>query len=301
MATNIPKNALVAGAAVGAALGAAALGAVAVAATGVCKQIAHTRSGRARVAEINDATGRRVRVLAQGGVYQSATYIDEHRFEPVFQYYRSFDAMFAAEPAMREQFGHGITDVLMLGGGGFSYPKWALTQHPRLRMDVVEYDGTMIKLAERWFYLNDLKKRAAGRLRVVQADARASLELNAIGTRRYGAVINDCFCGNAPVQKLATAEALALVKKCLQPGGLYLANIVAGAAGEDVEFLRNCIATAHEVFSHVQIIDAADDEFAAKDNYLLIASDGDYYFDNAFGYGEEMYGQVLHDPKEEGL
>lgn len=301
MATKIPKPAIIAGAVAGAALGAAAIGAVAINASGACKQLARTRAGRARVAEVTNQAGDRIRVLAQGGVYQSATYTNERRFEPVFKYYRSFDAMFEAEDSMHDQFGHGVADVLMLGGGGFSFPKWALTQHPRLRMDVVEHDGAVIKLAERWFYLSELQRRAAGRLRVVQAEARAYLALGAINRRSYDAIVNDCFNGREPVRELATVEALALVKRCLTPGGLYMANIVSTGDGSNVDFLRSCIATAHEVFANVYVVDAADDAYSDEDNYLLIATDGSYYFEDTFSFGEEMYGEPLHDPAPEEL
>ena len=43
---------------------------------------------------IEGPQGEAVRVLDVGGVYQSATYLGERRYEPVFEYYRSFDAAF---------------------------------------------------------------------------------------------------------------------------------------------------------------------------------------------------------------
>ena len=45
--------------------------------------------------------------------------------EPVFAYYRAFDDVFEAEDAMRDAYGHGVERMLMLGGGGFAYPKFA--------------------------------------------------------------------------------------------------------------------------------------------------------------------------------
>ena len=63
-----------AGVAAGVALGAAAMGAAAVAVHGIVVQVARTRSVVARVKTVRDASGAEVRVLVQGGVYQSATY-----------------------------------------------------------------------------------------------------------------------------------------------------------------------------------------------------------------------------------
>lgn len=79
-----------------------------------------------RVKRVHDEGGDEVRVLVQGGVYQSASYVGERWAEPVFAYYRAFDDVFEAEDAMRDAYGHGINRMLMLGGGGFAYPKFAL-------------------------------------------------------------------------------------------------------------------------------------------------------------------------------
>lgn len=124
-----------------------------------------------------------VRVLRSGGVFQSATYTGEHRFEPVFEYYRGFDAMFSAESPLASAFGHGMTDVLMLGGGGFAYPKHLLTTREGISLDVVEIDPAVVSAARRWFFVDELEERLGdaarargNRMRVFVADARAFLD-----------------------------------------------------------------------------------------------------------------------------
>ena len=286
-----------AGVAAGVALGAAALGAAAVAVHGIVVQIARTRSGVARVKTVRDASGAEVRVLVQGGVYQSATYTGDRWAEPVFAYYRAFDDIFESEDAMQVGFHHGIDRILMLGGGGYSYPKFALTAHPDLRMDVVEYDAEVTRLARRWFYLDELERAAGDRLKVITAEARSYLGVTSVGHRRYDAVLSDCFGGAEPVRALATVEALQLVKKSLNPGGVYAANIVSSDGGADVSLLRDCTATALAVFGHAWVVPCADEEFGGEGNYLLLASDGDYDFADAVPFGEEFLGEVLRDPE----
>lgn len=150
--TQKPSNASAgAGIAAGVALGAVAVGAAAIFVGSQCLQLVRTRSGMARVKKVRDEAGNQVRVLQQGGVYQSATYLDERRFEPVFAYYRAFDRMFDAEASKRAATGGGIDRVLVMGGGGYAYPKHALTAHPALDMDVVEIDPSITRLARRWF------------------------------------------------------------------------------------------------------------------------------------------------------
>ena len=265
------KPSVSAGVVAGVALGAAALGAAAVAVRAACLQVARTRNGLARVKRVHDEGGDEVRVLVQGGVYQSASYVGERWAEPVFAYYRAFDDVFEAEDAMRDAYGHGINRMLMLGGGGFAYPKFALMSHKVLRMDVIEYDGEITRLARRWFYLDELE--------------------HAVGDRRYDVVVSDCFGGAEPVRELATVEALRLVRGSLNPGGIYVANIVSANEGSDVTFLRDCAATALEVFVHAWVVPCGDAKFSGEENYLLIASDGDYAFAEAVPFDTDF----LHD------
>lgn len=113
-----------------------------------------------------------VRVLRAGGVFQSATYLDERRFEPVFEYYRGFDAMFESETPLASAFGHGVTEVLMLGGGGFAYPKHLLSSRSGISLDVVEIDPAVVDAARRWFFLDELEGRLASSSERAQPAAR---------------------------------------------------------------------------------------------------------------------------------
>ena len=255
------KPSVSAGVVAGVALGAAALGAAAVAVRAACLQVARTRNGLARVKRVRDTNGDEVRVLVQGGVYQSASYVGDRWAEPVFAYYRAFDDVFEAQDAMRAACGHGIDRMLMLGGGGFAYPKFALMSHEGLRMDVVEYDAEITRLARRWFYVDELERAVGDRLRVITAEARSYLGVTSVGHRRYDVIVSDCFGGAEPVRELATVEALRLVRGSLNAGGVYVANIVSASEGSDVTFLRDCVATALEVFARAWVVPCGDTEW----------------------------------------
>ena len=116
-----------------------------------------------------------------------------------------------------------------------------------------------------------------------------------MGHRRYDVVVSDCFGGAEPVRELATVEALRLVRGSLNPGGIYAANIVSANEGSDVTFLRDCAATVLEVFDHAWVIPCGDTEFGGEENYLLIASDGDYAFTEAVPFDIDFLGIPLHD------
>lgn len=289
------KGNATAGIVAGVAIGAVAVGAAAIAVGSKCLQLARTHAGVARVKNARGANGERVRVLQQGGVYQSATYLGRRRFEPVFEYIRAFDAMFEAEPAMREAAGHGVDRVLMLGGGGYSYPKHALTARVELEMDVVELDASVTLLARRWFYLDELERAAGSRLHLITSDARSYVGGAIASGVRYDAIVNDCFAGAEPVRSLATVGALREAKACLRPGGLYLANVVSVHEGENIDFLRDVVATASVVFERVWVVPCVDETFSGEDNYLVIAGDGAYDFEGSVPFDADFLGEVLED------
>lgn len=249
--------------------------------------LVRTTAGPALVYTARDDAGERVRVLRTGGVFQSATYLDDRRMEPVFAYYRAFGRLFELRPDARR--------VLAIGGGGFAFPKLVAAEHPGVRTDVVEIDPAVIDLARRWFFLDEavaLAHAGGGKLRVICDDGRAFLEG---GAGPYDAVVLDAFVGAEPVRELATVEALRAVRRALAPGGICLANVVSCGGGADVSFLRSVVATALMVFSHVEVALATDEEHAGEDNYLVVASDGELGMSDAIPYDEDFLGEVLLD------
>ena len=262
--------------------------------------VAQTALGLAVVHTVRDEGGAPVRVFYQGGGYQSATYLGARRFEPVFAYCRNLDMMFEAEPVMQSLYGHGIHRVLMIGGGGFAYPKHLLTAHEDIQMDVVEIDAGVVEVARRWFFLAELEERlrdatraGGSSLNAVVGDGRLFLER--AEPAGYDIVLNDAFSGRAPVRTLATVEAAQAAKACLRPGGLYLANVSSCEEGRDLSFLRDEVATLLEAFACVHVIPSADETFAGEDNYLVIATDGEYGFAEAVPFDSDFLGEVLRD------
>lgn len=300
-ATSLP------GTAVAAVAGTAAVAVAARWLWRVRPHIVRTMSGPALVHTTRDDSGRRVRVLRTGGVYQSATYLDdEHRMEPVFAYYRALARLFELRPDARR--------MLAIGGGGFAFPKLVASEHPGVRTDVVEIDPAMIRVARRWFFLDEavaLARAGGGDLRVTCDDGRSFLErcggrgaaesggagpgAPSDDERRYDAVVLDAFVGAEPVRDLATIGAMRAARRALVPGGVLLANVVSCEGGSDVGFLRSYVATALTVFGSVEVALATDDEHAEEDNYLVAASDGSLGLPDAIPYDADFLGAVLMD------
>ena len=240
--------------------------------------------------------GKPIRVLYVGGGFQSASYLGDTRFEPVFEYYRAFDHMFeSARP---------VNHVLMIGAGAYSYPKHLLTSRNNTTIDVIEIDPAIVEIARKHFYVDELEQRfgengteQAGRLRTIVKDGVAFLAH--AQSAAYDAIINDSFDGTNPTGLLLTPESIRQAKRCLTPGGLYLLNaVVDDETYEEHEEFEGTGNTSNESTqehkesprANTNIVDAAmralseqfafvyeipciDLEFSGADNYLVIATD----------------------------
>ncbi|MDO4849846.1 MAG: fused MFS/spermidine synthase [Coriobacteriia bacterium] len=197
-----------------------------------------------------------VRVLSSGGVYQSATYLDERRMEPVFEYYRAFGRVLGGVAAEAPR-------VLVVGGGGFAVPKHVRELRPDARIDVVEIDGRVIDAARRWFFADD-----AG-AHVTCGDGFDFVRGAALRGEKYDFIALDAFAGAEPVASLSGPEAASAYAALLAPGGALAANVV--TVGGDATFLRDFQSTLEAEFGRVGLVCCPDDAWAADDNYLLVA------------------------------
>lgn len=261
---------------------------IAAVAAGAAAASLRALARRPRVRTVAGPDGEEVRALVSGGVFQSATYVGPRRFEPVFAYIGAFDAAFSADAAAA-----GAPRVLMLGGGGFSWPKHVLTTRPDACMDVVELDGSVVGLARKRFFLDELERLAAGRLRVLEEDGRSFLERAAARGERYAAVVNDAFCGAEPARALASVGAARAVSACLAPGGVYLLNAVSRDGGRDFAFLRDEVATLMRVFAHVSVAPSSDAWWGGEDNYLIAASDAPFDLPGAIPFDAAFPGTPI--------
>lgn len=230
----------------------------------------------------------RVRVLRSGGVFQSATFLDERRMEPVFAYYRALERVFELVPDARR--------VLVVGGGGFAFPKLVAARHPGVIVDVVELDPAVVDAARRWFFLDEaveLARAGGGDLRVICDDGRAVLDRAEPGS--YDAVVLDAFVGAEPVRALATVEAARAARAALRPGGALVANVVSRAGGADVSFLRAHVGSLLGAFGHVAVASAVDEGRSGEDNYLVAASDSSLDLPGAIPFDDDFPAPALHD------
>lgn len=237
----------------------------------VVVRYSETLFGQVEVVDTKSRGRRPIRILKVDGSWQSATFLDDAWSELVFPYHLLYNTALARVHP---------TSVLMLGGGGYSYPKYLLCHLDDVRVDVVEADPLIIDVARRHFYLDRVEKLAqrgnnASRLRSLVCDARDFLELGAPDDPdvRYDLILNDCFAAERPVASLMTIEASQLIHRHLAQGGAYLTNVIGALEGKESALIRNLCRTLEQVFVHVLVLPCGRRNPSARDNNVIVASD----------------------------
>ncbi|MEU1673276.1 fused MFS/spermidine synthase [Streptomyces roseifaciens] len=185
-----------------------------------------------------DVDRQRAWLLTVNGAPQSYVDLDDPahlEFEYTRRIAHVLDA--AAEP-------HRALDVLHLGGGALTLPRYVAATRPGSRQRVVEADRGLLALVA-----EHLPLRPGSGVEVIAGDARSELEASADASADM--IVADVFSGSrvpAHLTSLAYARAAARV---LRPHGRYAANLADGAP---FAFLRSQVATFRAVFAHVCLI-----------------------------------------------
>ena len=183
-------------------------------------------------------------------------------------------------------------DMLVIGSAGYSIPKYMISRHPDLRMDVVDLDETAEETAREYFYLDDLYKTyGTERLSTITAEGREYMETCG---KQYDIIMLDAFIGELPAFTLFTKEGLGCAKKCLKKGGWIIANLPGMIETEDFPLTYDFAHTFVQEFSYVSLLMQKSYQSEDECNYILIASDAPVFFDGQM-YLDMQWGNTLED------
>jgi spermidine synthase len=135
-------------------------------------------------------------------------------------------------------------DVVHLGGGALTLPRYVAVTRPGSRQRVVELDERLTELVRA-----HLPLPRGARVRVRAADARAGLA--ALPPASADVVLTDVFAGARTPAHLTTVEFQREVRRVLRPGGVCAANV---ADGPPLTFARSQVATLRAVFADVAVL-----------------------------------------------
>ncbi|MCP3821794.1 fused MFS/spermidine synthase [Streptomyces sp. A3M-1-3] len=135
-------------------------------------------------------------------------------------------------------------DLVHLGGGALTLPRYVAATRPGSRQEVVEADHGLLALVAEHLPVPD----GAG-IAVHGTDARAWLE--SAPARSADMLIADVFGGSRVPAHLTSIEYARAAERVLRPDGVYAANLADGAP---FAFLRSQLATFAAVFAELALI-----------------------------------------------
>ncbi|MGY6019334.1 spermidine synthase [Streptomyces spinosirectus] len=135
-------------------------------------------------------------------------------------------------------------DVLHLGGGGLTLPRYLAATRPGSRQDVVEADRALLELV-----VEHLPLPGGAGITLHTADARAWLE--AAPADSADVLVADVFGGSRVPAHLTSVAYARAAERVLRDDGVYLANLADAAP---FAFLRSQLATFAVVFEELVLI-----------------------------------------------
>lgn len=175
--------------------------------------------------------------------------------------------------------------VLLVGGGVGTLPKALLDLLPDVRIDMVEPDEGLTKLAFQFF---DLPVDV--RLRIYHTDGRSFLREH---HDRYDMVLLDAFNHTTIPTELKTLEAFRAYEKHLTRGGVFAANVISGYYGPSAHVLRQMYAASLQAFQTIDIFLASPGfSLWLPQNFVLTAQK-----DSAMPLGDYVRHQAVKPPE----
>jgi hypothetical protein len=168
-------------------------------------------------------------------------------------------------PRLVEHFVPEMRRLLVLEGGGFSFPKFVMANYADVTVDVVELDPGITALARDYFELRDHPRQ-----RIIAEDARMFLNRN---RDTYDAILCDAFNSHYAIPfHLTKQEAAQRMKAALSPNGVVLVNLLSKPDGECSRFFQALFGTYTAVFPRVLAFSVgAPPDRACWQNIILAA------------------------------
>lgn len=217
----------------------------------------------------------RIRVLDIDGGMESATYNEKDlQNELLFAYLDLFRLMFDENYLQTRT----IKDVLLIGGGGFQFPKYFLS-HQTGNIDVVEINSILYGISKKYFFLKEVIQQydpQQTRFHCYFEDGRYYLDRN---LKKYDVILSDVFLGENLVLSLHSIEAIKKIKNSLNPNGMYMTNVIGSLVGKYSQNLKDIVLTLKQCFQYVYVFKAMENiEHEQNQNFVVIGMDEKVHF-----------------------
>ncbi len=168
-------------------------------------------------------------------------------------------------------FNKNIINMLIIGGGAYTIPTHLSKFYPKAKIEVVEIDPEVVKIAEEYFQLDTNK------IETKIGDARQLMNQNKVS--KYDLIYGDAYSSFISVPgHLLTKEWNDLIKKSLNKGGIYTINIISSLTGENSQLFNSVLNTFKQSFDNYHIL-AFNKNPEAVQNINIIGINDNFYRD----------------------
>lgn len=186
-----------------------------------------------------------IKILYNKDVPQSSSFKEEGKRNDIPDCYSLlFDLSVSINP-------NGKT-CLLLGGGGFTYPKYYISKYNDKRMDVVEINGKCIEWAKKYFYLDELIKEYDSEEKKLNIIVDDAIKYINNCNKKYDYILVDLFDGMLPVEEIYNKDNLHNLKRCLNNGGVIMVNYI--ISNYNLYKYKNDLRNLVKIAKHYKII-----------------------------------------------
>ncbi len=168
------------------------------------------------------------------------------------------------------------SSYLIVGGGGYSYPKHIVANVPDAIVDVVEIDPVMTAIAKQYFFVPE-----SPRLKTYFEDGRIYLNTN---DKKYDVIAMNATHDYSVPFALVTQEAIYKIKNSLSDKGIVMTNIASGITGSKSKLFASVYKTYTSVFKNVYAFKVYSTPDSEIQTIVLIASESDLRLTNRHEY-----------------
>jgi len=154
--------------------------------------------------------------------------------------------------------------ALIIGGGGYTFPRYLEKKYPAARIDVVEIDPHLTELAYEHLGLS-----RNGRIRSFNDDARWVL-MNFPERGVYDFIFGDAFNDLSIPYHLTTLEFSSILRSLLKPDGLLMVNVIDHF--HTGLFMPSYVRTLEEVFGRGKVALVGDTPFEEMEISTMIVA-----------------------------
>jgi len=164
-----------------------------------------------------------------------------------------------------------LLNAMIIGGGGYVYPRYLEANWPGSRIDVVEIDPRVTKAAIAAFGLDPNSS-----IKTISMDARNYVEgllekqRNGGQTPKYDFIYEDAINDYSVPYQLVTLEFNNKIARILADDGAYMVNLI--DTYDSALFLGAVVSTLQQTFPHVYVATNEDTYPLVRETFVVVAT-----------------------------